>query len=148
MTVKWNWGTGIALVYSAFALSTMGFVAFAMSRPVSLVSDDYYEQSLHEDARREAVANAAALGPRVALTRTDDQDLVVHVPAEQAGAAGSLTLYRASDPARDRVIALALRGDGTQVVPLRGLQPGQWLAQLRWTVAGHAYYTAQPLIVR
>ncbi|MEO8076706.1 MAG: FixH family protein [Acidobacteriota bacterium] len=148
MTLKWNWGTGIALVYSTFALSTIGFVAFAMNRPVSLVSDDYYEQSLHEDARREAVANAAALGPRVALTRTDDQDLVVHLPAEQAGAAGSLTLYRASDSASDRRVPLALRPDGTQRVSLHGLQAGQWLAQLRWAANGHAYYTEQPLVVR
>jgi len=148
MTLKWNWGTGIALVYTTFALSTMGFVAFAMSRPVSLVRDDYYEQSLLEDAKRDAVANAAALGPRVTLTRTDDQALVVHLPAEQARAAGSLTLYRASDPSSDRVFALALRGDGTQLVPLHGLRPGHWLAQLRWTANGRAYYTEQPLVVR
>jgi hypothetical protein len=148
MTLKWNWGTGIALVYSTFALSTIGFVTFAMRRPVSLVSDDYYEQSLREDAKRDAVANAASLGPRVALTRTDDENLVVHLPAEQAGAAGSLTLYRASDAARDRVVPLILRDDGTQLVPLHGLEAGRWLAQLRWTANGHAYYTEQPLVVR
>ena len=148
MTLKWNWGTGIALAYSAFALSTMGFVTFAMRRPVSLVSDDYYEQSLREDAKRDAVANAASLGSRVALTRIDDGNLVVHLPAEQAGAAGSLTLYRASDAARDRVVPLVLRADGTQLVPLHGLEAGRWLAQLRWTVNGHAYYTEQPLVVR
>ncbi len=148
MTLKWNWGTGIALAYSTFALATLGFVTFAMSRPVSLVSDDYYEQSLREDARRDAIANATSLGLAVTLTRTDSQDLVVHLPREQAGASGTLTFYRASDAARDRVIPLALRADGTQPVSLRGLDAGQWLAQLRWTANGRAYYIEQPLVVR
>lgn len=148
MTLKWNWGTGIALAYSTFALSTMGFVTFAMRRPVSLVSDDYYEQSLREDTKRECVANAAALGSRVALTRTGNQDLLVQVPAEHAGAAGSLTLYRPSNAARDRVVPLALGADGTQLVSLHGLEGGQWLAQLRWTARGVTYYIERPLVVR
>jgi hypothetical protein len=33
-------------------------------------------------------------------------------------------------------------------VSLRGLDAGQWLAQLRWTANGRAYYVEQPLVVR
>jgi len=149
MTLTWNWGTGIAIVYTTFAVSTMGFVAFAMSRPVSLVSDDYYEQSLQEDAKRAATANATALGARASLTTADPAILQVRLPVEQAShASGVLTLYRPSDAARDRVVTLTLQQDGTQAVPLAGLQPGQWLARLRWTADGREYFLERPLVVR
>ena len=41
MRITFNWGTGIAAVYTVFALATTGFVTFAMSQRVDLVSSDY-----------------------------------------------------------------------------------------------------------
>lgn len=46
MTIRLHWGTGIALAYTTFALATIGFVVFAMQRPVDLVSADYYADAL------------------------------------------------------------------------------------------------------
>ena len=37
----------------------MGFVVFAMNRPADLVSADYYERSLQQDARIAATENAS-----------------------------------------------------------------------------------------
>lgn len=148
MRLTWNWGTGIVVLYSAFALSTMGFVAFAMSRPVSLVSDDYYEQSLREDAKREAVGNAAALGARVSIAVTAQDRLDLRLPVEQMpSAGGTITFYRASDAAQDRVVALKMASDGTQSVPLQGLASGQWLAKVQWTAHGRDFYLERPVVV-
>ena len=148
MRLTWNWGTGIVAVYSAFAMSTMGFVAFAMSRPVSLVSSDYYEQSLREDAKREALTNAAALGTSLSLAVNTPERLDLRLPAEQAAsAAGTITFYRASDAAQDRTVALRTALDGTQAVPLQGLTRGHWLVQVRWTAVGRAFYAERPIVV-
>ena len=65
--MKWNWGTGIAATYIMFAAATSGFVVFAMSRPVSLVTPDYYAESLREDQLMAARANAQRLGSAVSI---------------------------------------------------------------------------------
>ena len=44
MKIRVHWGVAVAVFYTAFALSTVGFVAFAMTRDVDLVSVDYYQQ--------------------------------------------------------------------------------------------------------
>ena len=63
MRITFNWGTGIALVYIAFAVATTGFVTFAMNRSVDLVSADYYAQSLQQDQQMDAEQNALMLRP-------------------------------------------------------------------------------------
>lgn len=149
MRIRWNWGTGIALVYVAFATATTGFVAFAMSRPVDLVSADYYEQSLRLDARMAAERNANALNPAPAIDLSGPRTLtVVLPPAHAASATGTVTLYRPSDARADRVRPLALDTAGRQEIPLDAVAPGRWIVQLRWSAAGLSYYIESPIFVR
>jgi hypothetical protein len=146
MRIRLHWGTGVALVYSAFALGTLGFVAFAMGRPPTLVSPQYYGRALAHDQRMAAAANARTLGPApdVRLT-TDGTEMVLQLPASHAASArGTLTLYRASDAGADRVVALSLAPDGRQRVSLDGLAGGRWRVQVEWTVDGRPYYYERP----
>jgi hypothetical protein len=148
MTIRFNWGTGLALAYAAFAAATTGFVAFAMSRPVVLVRADYYQESLRQDARMQAERNARELGGSASIA-VDGDRLVVAVPRGQAGTArGTVTLYRASDDAADRVFDLAVDRDGRQGVSIRGIAPGHWVVQLRWDAAGREYYVERPVVVQ
>jgi hypothetical protein len=43
---NWNWGTGIALVYTVFALSMIALVVSSFSKKLDLDSKDYYAQEL------------------------------------------------------------------------------------------------------
>ena len=147
MSIRLHWGTGMALVYIAFALATLGFVAFAMGRPPTLVSPEYYGHGLAHDRRMEAAANARALGPALeARLAADGTAVVLHLPTSQAALArGTLTLYRASDAGADRVVPLSLAPDATQRVSLEGLAAGRWRLQVEWTVDGRPYYYERPL---
>ena len=62
MTVRLHYGVAVAVFYTAFASATVGFVAFAMTQEVQLVSRDYYERSLQHDSQMRARANAEMLG--------------------------------------------------------------------------------------
>jgi len=147
MRRRLNWGTSIALVYGLFAVSTLGFVAFAMSQPVDLVSPDYYERALHEDDRIAALANARALGEGFRVTPDiAARSLRIDLPAATRPVNGTVTLYRPSDAAEDREQALAPR-DGVQVVSLEGLRSGRWIAKLEWTANGAPYYYEMPFRV-
>jgi hypothetical protein len=148
VSVKLNWGTGIALVYTIFAAATTGFVTFAMSRSVDLVSDDYYAQALHLDERMEAERNTQALQPAPNVARPDPGAIVLSLPrAHAATASGTITWYRPSDSGADRVDTLALDADGRQQVSMAALARGRWLLQVRWAAGGRNYYFEEPVIV-
>jgi hypothetical protein len=148
MSVKLNWGTGIALVYAAFVAATTGFVTFAMSRSVELVSDDYYAQALRQDERMQAERNTQGLQPGPSVARSAGSAIVLSLPAAHAaGASGTITWYRPSDSGADRVDRLALDTDGRQQVSTAALALGRWLLQVRWSVGGRAYYFEEPVVV-
>jgi len=142
MKLSMNWGTGIAIVYVTFACGTLGVVALATAQKTDLVSADYYERSLQQDRRREAVTRALALGSDLRIDPdVDRQSLLVTVPRAQATSArGTITWYRPSDAQADVVIPFQVDREGRQRVSLVGLRAGHWLLQLAWTADGQAYY--------
>ena len=143
-----HWGLAVAAVYTLFAGSTLGFVVFALSHPVELVSADYYERSLAHDARRAALARAAALSEDLRIAADDrTETLAIALPAAHAATArGRVTFYRPSDVHADRVFALAPDVAGRQRLPLTGLARGRWLVRVDWTAAGAAYSYEHPLV--
>lgn len=149
LRLRGHWGVGLVAAYLLFASSTLGFVAFAMSQSVELVSDDYYQRSLVEDARIEATRQADALGPALACRPSPDRRaLVIQLPlAHVATAAGTVTLYRPSSVAADRRVPLSLDAVGQQRVPLAGLAAGRWLVVLDWQAGGRRYHHERPLLV-
>ena len=147
--MHFNWGTGIAITYTAFALATSGFVAFAMARHVDLVSADYYARSLQLDRRMAAERNAAELGDRVVVAQTAPRAAVVALPPEQkTEAAGTVTLYRASDASADRHMPIALDGNARQEISLDGMLAGRWLVQVEWSARGRDYFVEREIFVR
>ena len=146
--MKWNWGTGVAAAYLAFASATIVFVVFAMNRPVSLVRPDYYAESLRED-QLPARANARQLGATFSIAREGPDVIRLSIPADQAATArGSVVLYRASDPAADRTFAFTPDAQGCQQIRLNALAPGHWSVKFHWSAAGRDYDTEQPVMLR
>lgn len=149
MKIKVHWGTGIALVYIVFAVATVCFVTFAMSRRVDLVSKDYYARSLQQDGQMKAERNALSLTPEPAVVQSAARAVLLSLPRVHAGAAtGTVTLYRASDSTADRVLALAIDANGQQRISLEGLAAGVWTLQVRWSVASHDYYVERAVFAR
>ncbi len=147
--MRLHWGTAIAMVYGAFAISTVGFVVFAAQYPVELVRDDYYAGALRHDERRAAVENATALGAPVVSAGEDGRSVIVALPEEQAAdAAGTVRLYRPADSAADRLVGLTPDASGRQALRLDDLGSGRWIVQVAWTSGGRSYYQELPVMLR
>lgn len=147
MKLRMNWAAGIVLSYCAFAAATLGFVIFALQRPVDLVAADYYAQSLRQDRQMDAVRNAR--DQQASVRQSGNRDVVFSLPPAQAAeASGSVTLYRASDAAADRVVEMKTDAAGRQQISLAGLRPGAWTVQVRWTAQGRAFYLEQRVFAR
>ena len=147
MHIRMNWGIGIALVYTAFAAATTLFVAFAVARPVDLVSPDYYAASLRQDQQMQAERNARALGPAARIDVTGRIARLALPPDHARAARGTVTLYRPSDSRADRVFALALDSRGEQHLTLAGLPSGRWILQVRWSTRARDYYVERPVSI-
>lgn len=149
MKLRIGWAAGIVTSYVVFAAGTTGFVLYAMNRPVDLVSPDYYAQSLQQDRQMAAERNTRDLNGAAWLRQTGDREVVVSLPAAQArDAGGTITLYRASDAAADRVVALQTDAAGRQAISLAGLRAGAWTARVRWTAHGREFYLEQRVFAR
>ena len=149
MRITFNWGTGIALVYTAFAVATAGFVTFAMGRSVDLVSADYYAQSLQQNEKMDAERNTLRLRPAPSAAQPDGRMVVLSLPADQGGSArGLATLYRPSDATADVSVPLALDGSGHQRISLENLVAGVWILKVRWSAGSRDYYFEQPVLVQ
>jgi len=145
--MKWNWGVGVAASYIVFAAATSGFVVFAMSRPVSLVRADYYAESLREDQDMAARARAQQLGSALSISISQPKAISITVPRDSGPIGGTVTLYRASDPAADRTFTFAPDDRGTQVFDVAALGRGHWIVQLKWTDGGREYYVDQAIVL-
>ena len=149
MAMRFNWGTGITLVYITFALGTLSMVGLAVSRPAELVSEDYYGQSLTYDRRLAAVERADALGRALAVdVDAQARALVVHVPADAADEArGRVTFYRPSMVTADRTVALVLDQAGEARLPIGDLAAGVWHVRLDWESRGRSFYREQRIVL-
>jgi hypothetical protein len=125
---KLNWGWRIAIVYTFFAVSTIGFVAFAMTKKVELVRADYYEHSLEHDATSAARARATALDDAVKINETA-QKITVLLPAHHANASGKITFYRPSAVSLDRSITIV---KGSAEALTSDLLPGRYRLVIEW----------------
>src|SRR6476659_8025154 len=95
-----HWGWRIGILYGVFAIGTVSWVTYAMTKEVDLVRTDYYQYSLKQDQTSAARNNAERLGASASITvekaSTNAQgDLCVRVPVQQAASVtGRLALYR------------------------------------------------------
>ncbi|MEO8480857.1 MAG: FixH family protein [Acidobacteriota bacterium] len=142
MTIRFNWGLGVTLVYGAFAAGTLSMVALASSGRVDLVSDDYYAKSLTVDRRLAAtrLGEESVAGIRLETSAGAPAHLVIDLRAPPpADTQGTLTWYRPSAASADRTISLTVKSL-TSPISLSGLSSGHWRVQLQWTGGGHDYY--------
>ena len=147
MSIRFHWGVGIATFYTVFALATIGFVVFAMSQEVELVSDTYYEDSLRHDLDMAARQRTDALGDAFTIVpRHADGDVVIHWPREMAPLVrGEAVLYRPSSAASDVAVRLQPDADGRQVIATETLARGRWQMKVSWRAADLEYRATRDL---
>ncbi len=136
---RWNWGWGIATVYTVFAVATIAFVVFSFTQTVELVTPDYYERELAYDEHARRVQNAAALVQPVRVDMdASTQRLFVLFPMKPS--AGSVLLYRPSASGLDRRYDLVCDAESRMRIDVRDLPRGEWRVQVTWDSGSTALY--------
>lgn len=145
MGIKWNWGTGIALVNIGLVAAMLGLVYLCIKQDFDLVSDDYYEQELKFQQVIDGRENEKLLGKSTTVT-IDDRQVTVIIPMENFDGEGTVTFYRPDNSKFD--LAVPLNGNNSVIVPLDKLKNGLYKVKSSWQNAGKPYYNEQTLYVQ
>ena len=131
-----RWGRNIVIVYSIFALSTLGFVAFAMTQRVDLTSADYYEQALHHDETAAALNRGMDAGVHVVVGPM----LRIVIPQQMLiDGRMQVRLSRADDPSLDRNLSMTADPDWGVSLSTTDMRRGQWWLVAEWKSKGLSY---------
>lgn len=148
MSIRFNWGIAMAMVYTVFASGTVGVVILSATRHADLVSDDYYERSITFDRDIAAAARGRESGVDLAVENTPVRRLSVTFPRDTAPTAdGTVTLYRPSSAASDQHLPLDVDASGRATIPLDRVAAGHWTAKLAWTAGGQDYYLESEIVI-
>lgn len=146
--MKFSWGTGILIAILIFMAITVVTVIFMMNQDVDLVSKDYYEKGVKYQEQIDLINRSNELDVPVKM-EFNGSILVVVFPDEfiNQNISGKISFYRPSDSKKDFDLHLSLT-DGSQIIPVKGLDKGFWRVQLNWNLNNKEdYYTETSFIL-
>lgn len=147
--MKFNWGTGIFLFYSIFALSLVVVVIQSRTFDNSLVFEDYYakdityQQTINRRNNSQALSQPLSLEVKAAFCQ-------LNFPAEllQGPFNGTVHLYRPSSKKYDQTYPIAANAAGEMFIPTEGLTDGYYKALVNWSANGVDYYDEFPIYLK
>lgn len=139
--MKFNWGHGIALFYTTFAVSMIAIVLKSTQYDHSLVTEKYYEQDLQYQDHYEKLANSQKLLQPVQVVEDRDAgSLSIQFPEGLKDIHGKVTFYRPVNDTEDFSMPFELDQGLNLQYDTRALQPGLWTIQIDWLAGDVPYY--------
>lgn len=146
--MKFNWGTGIFIFYTVFALSLVVVVVKSTQYDNSLVTKDYYAKDITYQRTIDAKRNSSLLNQAVDMAITPGNCQLSFPLAEVDGPiSGTLHFYRPSSSKYDRIVKLKTDGGGRMLVGTEELHPGYYQAIVEWSAGDKHYYDEFPLVI-
>lgn len=137
------WPLGITIFLALFVLGLVGFLIFAGTQKVEMVTDNYYEKTLEYQAQIDRVNRTKALSEPVLLCYEPAENrYLLRFPAlfDPGEISGEVTFYRPNDARADVAFPLQVTADGGQIFSTARLAPGLWRVKVVWAAGGEGYY--------
>jgi hypothetical protein len=134
-----NWGTGIAIFFSVFALGMTGMVMASRKYPPNMVQKNYYDLDLNYQDRLDRKQNPATLATKP-VVQYDPAAQVFRIvfPENMIAAQGTAKFYQLSTDAYD--FTTKIENTAVAEVPAQSLTGGRWHTDIEWESAGKKYY--------
>jgi hypothetical protein len=137
MTIKWNWGTKIFLVYSGFVVFMLVFVFLCTRQQFDLVAPDYYAQELKYQDVIDGKNNANLLAKGISLSASNDT-ILVHLPVEELRGGGEIYFYRPDNASLD--FKMKFVNNAIIAIPTSKLAKGTYNVKATWTNDSKPYF--------
>ncbi|QJP34637.1 cytochrome C oxidase Cbb3 [Nonlabens sp. Ci31] len=147
--MKWNWGTGIALVMTAF----IGFILYMVitmstdkDYSYDLVTEEYYAKEMVYQTEIDAEKNLNHLEEKLTGQKTADGWLL-SFPSEltNENIQGNLFLYRPSNQQLDFDMPILLSGSQL-LIPDKNLIDGRWNITVDFKYNGKDYLYKKSIV--
>ena len=138
--MKINWGTGIFLFYSFFAISLFYQVYKSTQYDHSLVVENYYAKDLAYQTTYNKLQNSLQLSTPLKVTYFEGLQLLeIAFPKEMIDISGTILFYRASNKKEDTTIPIQVGIDNCLNIFTNTLAPGMWKVEIDWASNGVHY---------
>ncbi|MEX1190162.1 MAG: FixH family protein [Bacteroidia bacterium] len=139
--MKWNWGSGIAMVYTVFALSIIALVVHSFRQKIDLVAPDYYSKELAYQQQIDKMQRARELEKAIVWTVSLNQiELNVPESFEPSRVSGNITLFKPSNDKSDKVFDIKIGENHSQIISTEGLESGMYKLKIDWKSGDSTYY--------
>ena len=145
---KWNWGTGIALVYTVFALSMIALVVSSFSKKLDLDSKDYYAQELVFQNQIDKSNRARALASTVKWEVTKGK-IIITYPQQflTSELSGNVFLFKPSDNNADVYFQIKTDEQLKQEISTTTLSKGMYKIRIDWAVGKETYFNEGAIVI-
>jgi hypothetical protein len=146
--MKFNWGTGIDLVYSLFVLALVVTVIRSTQYDNSLVSDHYYADDLAYQRHYDKLVNSQRLADDLTIGQNSGKTAVeLQFPAGAGRVNGQIHFFCPSDSRQDFRVSIRTNAELRQVVSTHGLKAGLWRVKVDWSAGGKGYYKEEVIVI-
>ncbi len=144
---KFHFGHKIAVVYTLFAIGMTAMLIMSMQFDHELVTENYYENELSFQGRKDAFDNmaTATFKVNVALEQGAVSVKFEGLPANEQPE-GTLSLYKPDKAAFDEQHELVLDADRRMRIEPKGKQ-GRYKLELRFEIDGTDYYVHKDILL-
>lgn len=137
--MKFNFGTGIALVYGIFAVGMVTMVMISRQHDPGLVQKDYYNLDLNYQAHLNGKQNTAALTVQPKVTVDEAKQVVLlQFPEGMVATGGNVKVFRSSTVNDD--LLFTLNNQQQLEIPASKMASGRWHLEVTWTSSDKNYY--------
>jgi len=145
---NWNWGTGIALVYTVFALSMIALVVSSFSKKLDLDSKDYYAQELVFQNQIDKSNRARALDSTVKWEVAKGK-IVITYPQQFLNneLSGNVFLFKPSDNNADVNFHIKTDEQLKQEISTSTLSKGMYKIRIDWAVGKETYFNEGAIVI-
>lgn len=144
--MKFNWGTGIVLVFILFFAAIAFILIFPFNQKVDLVTDDYYQKELKYQDQIDRSSRAKLLTEEILLTQ-NRKTLDIIFPKSYGSISGEIMFYRPSDLTKDFISKIKTDAGGRQTIGIGELAPGLWKIKITWIMNDQEYYFEKSIII-
>lgn len=137
----WTWGTGIAIVYTVFAISIIGLVVNSFGKKLDLESKDYYAKELVFQQQIDKSNRAKALSEPLKW-KVEQGKLVFTFPSifKEKSLGGKIVLFKPSDNTSDITFPVLPDAMMLQTIPTGKLGKGMYKLRIDWFANDQTYY--------
>jgi len=136
--MKFNWGHGITIFIVLFMAFIVTLVVKTFNGNADLVQDDYYEQEVLYDGKKESINNYKSLDFKIKIEQ-NPKGIEIVFPSNYSINKGHVQFYRADDKSLDKNYDLRLDSTFKMTLPYEDFKIGHYEVNIKWEKDNTSY---------